>query len=188
MSQVPQNPVQTEEPTQSIPDPRTRPRYVMHKHQARQLHYDLRLELDGVLKSWTVPKGPALAPGGTRLAIMVEDHLLEYGTFEGVISEGTYGAGTVMVWDAGTYRVPGAVDLADEEQMARVGLAHGHMRVVLEGERLRGTFDLIRLVRRKDNAWLLVTGHDIAITHVSAAGQDRSVLSHRTMEEITERG
>src|SRR5258707_2102655 len=118
--------------------------FVVQKHQASRLHYDFRLELDGVLKSWAVPKGPSLNPKEKRLAIMVEDHPLEYRTFEGVITEGSYGAGEVIVWDQGSYR-PLAGDTKDEmQEQIRAQLNRGELRFLLFGEKLRREFVLIR--------------------------------------------
>ena len=162
--------------------------FVVQKHQARQLHYDFRLELDGVLKSWAVPKGPALSPGSKRLAVMVEDHPLDYGSFEGGIESGAYGAGTVMVWDAGAYRIPGAIDAADAGGLVRAGLANGRLRIELEGKKLRGTFELVRFKRGGDRAWLLISVSGVGAAGAPAQALDRSVLSNRTMEQITEQG
>src|SRR5438093_921786 len=103
--------------------------FVIQKHAARRLHYDLRLELGGVLKSWAVPKGPSLNPGDKRLAIQVEDHPFEYRTFEGTIPEGNYGAGEVIVWDEGHYRAAGEGGARE----LRDGLEHGHLNLVLDG-------------------------------------------------------
>jgi bifunctional non-homologous end joining protein LigD len=118
--------------------------FVVQKHEASHLHYDVRLEVDGVLKSWAVPKGPSLNPKDKRLAVMVEDHPYDYHSFEGVIPEGNYGAGIVMVWDTGHYY---PVDENDEivgEKAVAQGLKKGKVRFVLEGEKLRGLFSLIR--------------------------------------------
>ncbi len=112
--------------------------YVIHKHDASHLHYDLRLEMDGALKSWAIPKEPPLEPGAKRLAVQVEDHPLEYATFEGTIPEGEYGAGTVEIWDRGTYR------LVDKKE--------GKVIVDIDGERLRGVYVLVRLKNPKN--WL----------------------------------
>src|ERR1051325_7384059 len=117
-------------------------RFVVQKHQASRLHYDFRLELDGVLKSWAVPKGPSTDPGDKRLAVMVEDHPLEYGSFEGRIPEGEYGAGEVIVWDRGDYAPleEGAPesDRKKAESLARKGIEDGKLSFYLKGKKLRG--------------------------------------------------
>ena len=110
--------------------------FVVHKHLASRLHYDLRLEVDGVLKSWAVPKGPSLDPADRKLAVMVEDHPLDYGAFEGVIPEGNYGAGPVMIWDRGAMHAAGREDRASSEEALRAGLAKGHISFILDGSRL----------------------------------------------------
>jgi bifunctional non-homologous end joining protein LigD len=148
------------------------------------MHYDFRLELDRVLKSWAIPKGPSLNPEDKRLAIMVEDHPLEYESFEGVIPEGNYGAGTVMVWDEGTYTAPGVEDRSDSERILKAGLKKGDLKLVLHGKRLTGEFALVRLKHGKGNEWLLIKKRDGFATAEEPNGVERSVLSHRTMEEI----
>ena len=113
--------------------------YVIQKHAARRMHYDFRLELNGVLKSWAVPEGPSLIPGKKRLAVHVEDHPLEYGGFEGVIPDGEYGAGTVMVWDRGTWT---------PEFDPEFGYKKGHLKFSLQGEKLKGGWHLVRMARK----------------------------------------
>ena len=155
--------------------------YCIQKHAARQLHYDLRLELDGVLVSWAVPKGPSLDPGNKRLAVHVEDHPVEYGGFEGTIPKGEYGGGTVMLWDTGTWEPAGD---------AREGLEKGELKFRVEGERLRGSWVLVHTGGRRgreENEWLLIKERD----EEARAGEpdpwsadDRSVSTGRSMDEI----
>lgn len=134
---------------------RKRTRFVVHEHKATHLHYDFRLEVAGVLKSWAIPKGPSMNPADKRLAIMVADHPLEYARFEGVIPEGYYGAGPVVVWDHGTYTVPEGEAPLDEQ------LAAGHLRFTLQGRKLRGGFALTRLRRGGGGKqWLLIKTKD----------------------------
>src|SRR5213596_552310 len=130
-------------------------RFVIQKHAASHLHFDLRLELDGVMKSWAVPKGPSLDPSVKRLAMEVEDHPIGYNTFEGTIASG-YGAGTVMVWDRGTYA---GADGLDEHALRR-GHAAGRFDFVLAGERLRGGWTLVRMRRAGKPQWLLIKRDD----------------------------
>ena len=157
--------------------------FVVQKHQASRLHYDFRLELDGVLKSWAVPKGPSLNPKEKRLAIMVEDHPLEYRTFEGVIAEGEYGAGEVIVWDQGTYRpLAGKTKEAMQEQV-REQLNKGDLRFLLFGEKLRGEFALIRQQRLGEKAWLLIKKRDQYASDADITLQDRSVITGKRLGE-----
>ncbi len=157
--------------------------FVVQKHHASRLHYDFRLELDGVLKSWAVPKGPSLNPHEKRLAVMVEDHPFEYRTFEGVIAEGEYGAGEVIVWDQGTYRpLMGTAKEAMQEQV-REQLEQGHLRFVLFGEKLRGEFALIRQQRLGEKAWLLIKKRDQYASEQDITLQDRSVLTRKRLGE-----
>ncbi len=172
------------------PEPRGRKekrsgnRYVIQKHAARRLHYDLRLELDGVMKSWAVTRGPSLDPGEKRLAVHVEDHPVEYNTFEGTIPQGEYGGGTVMIWDRGSWTPEG-----DPHK----GLAKGHLTFDLDGEKLHGRWHLVRLrarpKERRDN-WLLIKSKDVAAR--GPRGKDileeepLSVATGRSIDEIAE--
>ncbi|WP_141733541.1 non-homologous end-joining DNA ligase [Oligoflexus tunisiensis] len=160
-------------------------RFVIQLHEASRRHYDLRLEIDGTMKSWAVPKGPSLDPMERRLAVQVEDHPMEYNDFEGVIPPGNYGAGVVMIWDEGTYRAR-AVEFPakDEEDALRRGLAKGHLTFILEGSKLQGEFALIRLAKSDGANWLLVKKHDRHASRVDITHADRSVRSGRTMGEI----
>lgn len=126
--------------------------FVVQEHHARSLHYDLRLELDGVLKSWAIPKKPSLDPKVKRLAIMVEDHPYDYKDFHGVIPSG-YGAGTVKIWDRGTYSVDG-LDAEESEKLMKAGLKKGSIHFLLKGKKLKGGFYLIHLKRPIKNQWL----------------------------------
>ena len=160
------------------------PVFVVQKHQASQLHYDFRLEVDGVLKSWAVPKGPSLDPGEKRLARMVEDHPFDYRNFEGTIPEGEYGAGTVMVWDRGTYSVPEAADKVEIERQMHAGLEQGRLSLVLDGEKLRGEFALIRMQGRGGDNWLLMKKKDEFAQRDDILAEDESVISGRDLAGI----
>jgi len=138
---------------------RKKPIFVVQKHVARTLHYDFRLEVDGVLKSWAVPKGPSTDPGEKRLAVPTEDHHLEYAGFEGVIPEGEYGAGTVMVWDTGTYENLRASKEGDGASMAR-SVAEGKIEVALDGRKLRGGYAFVRTGKSEKARWLLIKMRD----------------------------
>ena len=152
--------------------------FCIQRHHATRLHYDLRLESGGALKSWAVPKGPTLDPGEKRLAMMVEDHPIEYGSFEGVIPKGNYGAGSVMLWDRGTYELLG--DATADEQLAR-----GDYKFRLHGEKLNGDFAIVRTKRGKGNEWLLIKKKDaFAQTGWDPEDHSRSVKTGRTQEEI----
>ncbi|MGE5297895.1 MAG: DNA ligase D [Acidobacteriaceae bacterium] len=163
-------------------------RFVVQKHDASRLHYDFRLELNGVLKSWAVPKGPSLNPKDKRLAMMVEDHPFEYKDFEGIIPEGNYGAGSVMVWDEGTYHAIGSIDPRESSRQLRAGLAKGSLKFFLNGEKLKGGFALVKIKnyqgQKKDNSWLLIKERDEYAEESDVTSLDRSAKSSRTMEEI----
>ena len=160
--------------------------FVVQKHKASHLHYDFRLEVDGVLKSWAVPKGPSLNPADRRLARMVEDHPFDYRTFEGTIPEGEYGAGTVMVWDQGPYAATGATDRADSEKQMRAGLAKGHLCFVLDGARLKGEFSLVRMHGEDDGNWLLIKKQDEYAAKADVLAQDTSAITGRDLEGIAQ--
>jgi bifunctional non-homologous end joining protein LigD len=163
--------------------------FAVQKHRARQLHYDFRLENDGVLKSWAVPKGPSLDPIQKRLAAMVEDHPLEYADFEGSIPKGEYGAGEVIVWDNGTYSPDneGKLYFNDREKASAVirkGIEEGKLSFFLRGKKLKGSFTLIK-TRQSDKSWLLIKHRDeFAETDRDILSDDRSVISGHTVEDI----
>ena len=158
-------------------------------HDATRLHFDFRLEFDGVFKSWAVPKGPSLNPLDQRLAVFVEDHPLDYGSFEGVIPSGNYGAGTVMIWDEGTYQERSSSDRATGQTHMKKGLAKGHLTFILHGEKLKGEFALIKLKKdSSDKAWLMVKKRDEFATYKRTSSFDNlSVVSGRTMDQISAR-
>jgi DNA ligase D-like protein (predicted 3'-phosphoesterase) len=156
--------------------------FVIHKHAASTLHYDFRLEVDGVLRSWAVPKGPSTDPREKRLAVEVEDHSLAYGDFEGVIGSG-YGAGAVIVWDAGTYRN------LDEEHSMSEALAAGHAKFWLEGQKLSGGWTLQRTRGGNKPQWLLIKRRDEGADarRNPQSTQPESVKTGRTIEQLVQR-
>jgi bifunctional non-homologous end joining protein LigD len=148
--------------------------FVVQKHRARNLHYDFRLEHHGVMLSWAVPKGPSLDPSNKRFAMQTEDHPIEYNQFEGVIPEGEYGAGTVMIWDRGTWE-------PEEEDIDRA-LAKGDLKFALHGKKLRGSWVLVRMRGRQ---WLLIKHRDKDASNTDvAAAKPRSAVSRRTLADI----
>ena len=170
---------QTSEPTGGAARPqRQRLIFVIQKHRASHLHYDFRLEADGVLKSWAIPKGPSLDPRQKRLAIRVEDHPYEYKNFEGTIPKGNYGAGEVIVWDRGIYRSRDG----DGEETVLKGLHKGALSIVLRGKKLKGAFSLVRLKRPKQ--WLLIKKDDAHASSRDVTRNDKSVRSGRRLSDI----
>jgi DNA ligase D-like protein (predicted 3'-phosphoesterase) len=158
-------------------------RFVIQKHDATTLHYDFRLEVDGVLKSWAIPKGPSTDPREKRLAVQVEDHGLDYFDFEGVLGEG-YGAGTVIVWDLGTYR-----NLDDERSMDQA-LKDGHVKVWLDGDKLTGGWTLQRTRGGEKPQWLMIKRRDeeADARRDPQSTQPESVKTGRTIEEVADEG
>jgi len=162
-------------------------RFVIQKHAASRLHFDFRLELDGVMKSWAVPKGPSYDPSVKRLAMEVEDHPIEYNTFEGTIPKGEYGGGTVMLWDRGTYEPEGG----GGEAALREGYERGDLKIILHGKRLEGAWVLVRMRRGEEGRaqWLLIKHRDETAddSYDVTAEVMTSVASGRTMDEIAAR-
>jgi bifunctional non-homologous end joining protein LigD len=151
------------------------PLFMVHKHRGRRLHYDFRLERDGVLASWAIPKGPSMSASEKRLAVAVADHDLVYADYEGVIPEGSYGAGPVMVWDTGTYR-----------DLAPAGWEKGRIEVELSGAKLNGKFALVRMKGRGEKNWLLIKmkdGQEYEENDVLEAAPD-SAKTGRSLEQI----
>ncbi|MCH8813646.1 MAG: DNA ligase D [Chloroflexi bacterium] len=162
--------------------------FVIQKHDATRLHYDFRLEIDGVLKSWPIPKGPSLDPSDKRLAVMVEDHPMDYATFEGVIPKGEYGAGEVIVWDAGTYSPDdhGRLsfhDRGEASQRMREALENGKLSVFLRGQKLKGSWTLVK-TSRGENEWLLIKHKDRFVDTRDVTEEEHSVLSQLSLDDI----
>lgn len=159
--------------------------FVVQKHAASRLHYDFRLELDGVLLSWAVPKGPSLNPADKRLAMHVEDHPFDYKDFEGNIPEGNYGAGTVIVWDSGTYEpIESAKTKKEQEEILRRDYQKGSMKFILHGKKLNGEFAIVKMKGREENSWLLIKHRDNFASDEDITEQEKSVVSGKTIEDI----
>ena len=184
---------ETPEPPPKV-EKKSRHRFVVQRHAATRLHYDFRLEMEGVLKSWAVPKGPSLDPADKRLAMQVEDHPVSYFDFEGIIPEDNYGAGTVMVWDVGTWQPLSPVQvegkyLPGTETEAAAMLAKGDLKFRLAGKKLKGDFALVKMKGRrpgsKGNEWLLIKKHDDHVVEGYDIDEyDESVISKRSLAEI----
>ena len=164
-----------------------KPQFVIQQHDASTLHYDFRIEADGVLKSWAVPKGPSTDPAEKRMAIPTEDHPLEYADFEGVIPEGEYGAGAVLVWDRGPYR--NITEKDGEIQPVEKAIKAGHLLIELNGEKLSGGYALHRTGSGDDARWLLIkTDDDDADGRRNPVSTEpKSVKSGRTIEQIAKK-
>jgi bifunctional non-homologous end joining protein LigD len=162
--------------------------FVVQKHWASRLHYDFRIELDGTMKSWAVPKGPSMDPDVKRLAMMVEDHPYDYRTFEGIIPQGEYGGGTVMVWDEGIY-MP-AEDPHKDKKANEKSLLHqlysGKIKIVMSGQKLKGQFALVKAHGRGENAWLLMKVKDKYASTQDITLKTRSVISRLTLEQVAD--
>src|SRR5258705_3166499 len=162
--------------------------FVVQRHSARRLHYDFRLECDGVLKSWAVPRGPSLSRDDKRLAVQTEDHPYEYASFEGVIPPGQYGAGEVIVWDCGVYSTDEGETLFHDreaaEQQVRLGLEKGKLSILLRGEKLKGSFALVRTKSGNGKEWLLLKHKDRYVSQEDVTQQKRSVLSGIAVEDL----
>jgi len=160
-------------------------RFVIQKHDASHLHYDFRLEMKGVLKSWAVPKGPSLNPNDKRLAMMVEDHPYDYRTFEGIIPEGNYGGGTVIVWDEGTYEPMNSegLDKKEQEKLLMKQLYAGDLKLLMHGKKIKGTYALFRL-KKEERSWLLVKKADEFASEEEVIRQNKSVKSGKTLAQV----
>lgn len=151
---------ETAEPSGKVKASESKLIFVVQRHKASRLHYDFRLELDGVLKSWAVPKGPSMNPKDKRLAMMVEDHPYDYKNFKGIIPEGNYGAGIVEIWDKGTYTDIENSTKEIAERNLKKGLKKGDFKFQLSGKKLKGEFVLVKLKKNEDNSWLLIKHRD----------------------------
>lgn len=158
--------------------------FVIQKHDASRLHYDFRLEMNGVLKSWAVPKGPSTDPSVKRLAMHVEDHPFNYKDFEGIIPKGNYGAGTVIVWDEGTYEPLEKIEgkKAQEKHLLRQ-LKDGSLKVVLHGKKLKGEWALVHTAQ-SENSWLLIKHRDKYAAETDITEKAKSVVSGKTLEQL----
>ncbi len=162
--------------------------FVIQKHKATNLHYDFRLEVGGVLKSWAVPKGPSLNPSDKRLAMMVEDHPFDYKDFEGTIPEDEYGGGEVIIWDNGTYHSISSEDKNESEKLIGEGLEKGEIKFLLNGKKLRGEFVLVKMKKWGKNAWLLIKHRDEFASEENILVRDESVVSGNKIGDLKSTG
>jgi bifunctional non-homologous end joining protein LigD len=176
------------------PEPKGKPikatkalHFVVQKHEATRLHYDFRLEHHGVLLSWAVPKGPSLKLGDKHLAMMMEDHPVDYISFEGTIPKDNYGAGTVMVWDLGNYLALGSESVTESEKLIKKGLKEGMLKFVLNGKKLQGGFALIKIKNDRfgKNSWLLIKERDQYVKNIDITKKDKSALTGKSMSQIS---
>lgn len=159
--------------------------FVVQKHDATRLHYDFRLEMEGVLKSWAVPKGPSTDPKVKRLAMMVEDHPFDYRTFEGIIPKGEYGGGTVIVWDEGTYEpIEEIKGKKAQEKHLLEQLEAGSVKIKIHGKKLKGEFALVKTHGMGENGWLLIKHKDEFASGSDITEKDKSVVSGKTIEKM----
>jgi bifunctional non-homologous end joining protein LigD len=159
-------------------------RFVIQKHHASRLHYDFRLEMEGVLKSWAVPKGPSTDPATKRLAMMVEDHPFNYRDFEGTIPEGNYGAGTVIVWDEGTYEPLEEIKgKKNQDKHLLKQLKDGSIKIVMHGKKMKGEWALVK-THQSENSWLLIKHRDKYASTDDITAKEKSVISGKTLEQI----
>jgi bifunctional non-homologous end joining protein LigD len=167
---------QTPEPRAEKKQTKTKAlRFVVQRHKASHLHYDFRLEAEGVLKSWAVPKGPSMNPEDKRLAMMVEDHPFSYRTFKGIIPEGNYGAGIVEIWDEGFY-LPYTEDAGisdDSDALTVSSIKKGNLKIVLQGKKLKGTFALVK-TKAAPNSWLLIKHNDEYAVHKPYSSEEQT--------------
>jgi bifunctional non-homologous end joining protein LigD len=158
--------------------------FVIQKHDASRLHYDFRLEMEGVLKSWAVPKGPSTDPAVKRLAMAVEDHPYDYKNFEGIIPEGNYGAGTVIVWDKGTYEpIEPVKGKKEQEKLLLKQLNEGSIKFILHGEKLKGEWALVH-TKQSENSWLLIKHRDEYASAGDVTSKVKSVVSGKTLAQL----
>jgi len=175
----------TAEPKSGKSNDRNKLHFVIQKHDASRLHYDFRLEMEGVLKSWAIPKGPSTDPKTKRLAMMVEDHPFNYKDFEGIIPQGEYGGGTVIVWDEGTYEpIENIKGKKAQEKHLLNQLKEGSLKIKLNGEKLHGEFALVKTHGMAENSWLLIKHKDDYASTKDITKQDKSVLSGKTIEKM----
>jgi bifunctional non-homologous end joining protein LigD len=164
----------TREPSGKVKPSATKLAFVVQRHKASHLHYDFRLELEGTLKSWAVPKGPSLNPKDKRLAMMVEDHPYDYKDFEGIIPEGNYGAGIVEIWDSGYYTDLDNSSAKEAEKKLKTGLKAGNLKFRLHGKKLKGEFALVKLHDKDDKSWLLIKHNDEYAVHEEYSSEENT--------------